>query len=93
MTQIADLEDRLRRLAWRREQEGIYTDAMLADGAAARIADLEAQLDEARKALGEIEQEARSLPLHTSAVTRERVLTSKLDVVRDAARRALTGGE
>lgn len=68
-----------------------------------RLLDLEAadhdkvsaMLAEARKALEAIYTEARSLPAHTSAVTREHVLTSKLAVIRDAARRALEaqGGE
>ena len=37
MTQIADISDRLRRLAKRREDEGIYTDASLCSEAAAAI--------------------------------------------------------
>jgi len=59
----------------------------------AQIERAEAQLAEARKALEKIYIEARSLPLHTSVVTREYVLTSKLAVIRDAVRRALTGGK
>src|SRR5690606_37416899 len=41
MTRIADLQDRLLRLARRREDEGIYTDANLVEAAASRIAELE----------------------------------------------------
>lgn len=60
-----------------------------------RADNLAAQLAEANKALDLINTEARSFPVHTSAVTRETVLTSKLTVIRDAARRAreAQGGE
>jgi len=56
---------------------------------ASELHSLRSQLAKTRKALEAIYTEARSLPLHTSAVTREHVLTSKLAVIRDAALRAL----
>lgn len=62
-------------------------------GQDAFIAALEAKLAEARKALEAIYTQARSLPAHTSAVTQEHALTYKLAVIRDAAIRALTGGQ
>lgn len=43
MTRIAELQDRLHRLAKRREDEGIYTDANLVEAASSRIAELEAE--------------------------------------------------
>lgn len=58
MTQIADLTDRLTRLATRREDEGIYTDAMIASAAAERIAALEAQLAKALSRTGAVNVKA-----------------------------------
>ncbi|HRI99362.1 MAG TPA: hypothetical protein PKV67_01190 [Hyphomonas sp.] len=47
MTPTADLIDRMSRLASRREQEGIYTDAALVSECAARLAKAERALEEA----------------------------------------------
>lgn len=48
MTPTADLIDRMSRLASRREQEGIYTDAALVSESAARLAKAERALEEAK---------------------------------------------
>lgn len=65
--------------------------------AATRIAELEAKLAEAMKALVEIETQSRLVPVYSSQVTSGQILSSKISMIRDiasrAALRALEGGK
>ncbi len=95
MTQNAEISDRLRRLAKRREDDGIYTDANLADAAAARLEALEAENARLREALQSVETQADNAAWN---IGRPEHNFTPADIqagyfnIRDFARRAREGG-